>query len=79
MLNKYNKFNELLEDAENLNKFFGVLCNFNWNQPINGTVMRDFEEYFAYRWENYKNHVFDESYKNIWAKMPEETLDKIKY
>ena len=41
--------------------------------------MRDFEEYFAYRWENYKNHVFDESYKNIWAQMPEETLDKIKY
>ena len=41
--------------------------------------MRNFEEYFAYRWENFKNHVFEEQWQNLWVQMPEETLDKIKY
>ena len=39
ILHKLKKFNELLEDAENLNKFFGVLSKFNFDRPIDDNIL----------------------------------------
>lgn len=34
MIDSYNKFHEIYEESEQLQRFFGVLTKFNWEEPI---------------------------------------------
>lgn len=46
MILVYKSNNILLDDGEGLQRFFGVLKKFNYNQLIDERTMRDIEEYF---------------------------------
>ena len=55
IFNEAIAFNATLDDGDNLNKFFGVLENFNGEKPIKLELKRQIEHHFNYKWENDKN------------------------
>ena len=67
ILDQYQKFNEELEDGENLGKFFGTLKKFNNQTPFNLELKREIESFFDYKWTTDKNMAFkDDQDKSIF-------------
>ena len=58
ILEKYNNLNAELDDADNLNKFFGVLKKFNGDIEISGDpeeripLKKRIEDHFFFKWNN---------------------------
>jgi len=71
----YSKHHEIINHSDLLYKFFGVLRNFNYNEPIEETFIEKIENYFKYRWNHWKNYVFTEEFEGIWMQIPDYTLD----
>ena len=62
----YREHHEIADHSDRLYKFFGVLRNFNHNEPIEGIFIEKIEKYFKYRWEHWRNYVFSEEFEGIW-------------
>ena len=75
MLTSYNKLVEIYEDSARLVKFLGVLRKFNFGMPLNDDFQTTMIEYFNYRWQHYKYHVFRDEYENITMQLPPEHID----
>ena len=58
ILDQYQKFNEELEDGDNLSKFFGTMKKFNNQIPFDLNLKREIESFFDYKWTNDKNMAF---------------------
>ena len=50
ILNYSMSYSAGFDDGDLLSKFFGVLQNFNHNQPIDSRMRLCIEKYFDYRW-----------------------------
>ena len=59
ILERFQKFNEDIEEDELLNKFFGTIKQFNNQENINYRLKRNIEKFFEYRWNFNKNVAFD--------------------
>ena len=67
ILDQYQKFNEELEDGDNLNKFFGTMRHFNNQNPIDYELKSEIELFFDYKWTHDKNMAFkDDQDKSIF-------------
>ena len=44
-----------LDDADNLEKFFGVLLEFNKNSPLRKDMKEKMIKFFDYKWNNDRN------------------------
>lgn len=75
MLTSYNKLVEIYEDSARLVKFLGVLRKFNFGMPLNDDFQTMMIDYFNYRWQYYKYHVFRDEYENITMQLPPEHID----
>ena len=58
IIDQYQKFNEELEDGDNLSKFFGTLRKFNNQIPFDLQLKREVEAFFEYKWTHDKNMAF---------------------
>ena len=75
MIDSYKKFHEIYEDSEALQRFFGVLKKFNWDEPIQTELQNNLINYFNYRWSHYKHHCFTDDYGTFVEQLPSETID----
>ena len=48
------------DEGDDLVKFIGTLKRFNHNEDINTSTREWIENYFDYRWNNYKNKAFED-------------------
>ena len=48
------------DEGDELVKFIGTLKRFNHNEDINTSTREWIENYFNYRWNNYKNKAFED-------------------
>ena len=58
ILNSYSQFNEENNDGDRLQRFFGVLVQFNKHKQMKKELKEKIEDFFNYRWENDRNMAF---------------------
>jgi hypothetical protein len=59
-INMIEKFNDITcEDEGDLNKFFGLLKEFNNDEHINMELKRKIEQYFNHRWDEDRTCLFE--------------------
>ena len=58
LVNQYNHHVGDFDDGDELNRFFGTLTKFNKNKALDQSFMNKYEEYFNFRWTNFKNQAF---------------------
>ena len=57
IIQTFQTFNDDLDEGEDLNRFFGVLRKFNYDEPVPDAFKRRLEKYFEYRWVNDQNQA----------------------
>ena len=55
MVNQIREFRRELDNSDELNRFFGVIEQFNNSKPINLQLKRKIEDFFHFKWNNDKN------------------------
>ena len=50
ILAQIQKYNAVLEEAEVLTKFFGIVEKFNYEKPLKEALKNEIENHFEYRW-----------------------------
>ena len=58
LLDSYKEMNKDFDDGDKLRLFFGTLRHFNNNEELSMEFKQGLENYFFYRWINYKNRAF---------------------
>ena len=65
ILSSLTKINEEIDYGDELQKFFGTLCKFNKDDPIDKKMSDAIENYFDYRWDADHNYIiFGDSSEN---------------
>lgn len=74
MLTSYHTLNDVYQDFDRLQQFFGILKKFNYTEPVEKEFQDAMVDYFEYRWEKYKYFVFIE-YSDLVGQLPIERID----
>ena len=78
IFNEIIKFNDALDDGDNLHKFFGVLERFNNNKPFDIDLKKKIEQHFNHLWSHNKNAAIQaEKDLEIFEQIPEDTRDML--
>lgn len=78
ILANFKMLNDDLDEGDELSKFFGLLCHFNDDVPIDSGLKNRIEAHFDYRWANDKNMaIATESDRTILAELPEHVENEI--
>ena len=78
MVNQIREFRRELDDSDELNRFFGVIVQFNNNKQINLQLKRNIEDFFHFKWNNDKNQALKTSEDlAIFYQIPEWLQDNI--
>lgn len=76
ILDQFQKFNEDLDDGDNLNRFFGTLNNFNGQKPVDLQLKKTIEAHFDFRFQNDKLIAFrDDQDISMFDQLPEEVQE----
>jgi hypothetical protein len=60
LLDNYKEMMKDFDQGDELRLFFGTLTHFNYNEELKRNFTEDLENYFFYRWVNFKNRAIKE-------------------
>ena len=58
IVDQYRAFNASLHNDEALQRFFNLLAKLNNDKPLDHRLIHKIEDYFQYRWSNWKSQPF---------------------